>query len=201
MTIINILAVGLVVLIFVAVLMAVGIYNRLIALKNRFKNAWAQIDVQLKRRNDLIPNLVETAKGYLSHERETLEAVLKARSQAVSAGARAAAHPENAENISMLSNAESVLGGALGRLMAVVENYPELKANETMSKLMEELSSTENRISFARQAFNDSVMTYNTTRESFPNVLFVGIFNFQQAELFSIDNPAEREVPKISFER
>ena len=176
-----------------------GIYNSLVSLCNRFKNAFAQIDVQLKRRYDLIPNLVETAKGYLKHEHETLEAVIKARNIAQSAAQSAAANPADASAVRGLASAESGLTGALSRLMVVSEAYPELKANQNMMQLTEELTSTENKISFARQAYNDSVMTYNTTRETFPNVIFAGMFGFLPAELFKIDDPTERNAPKVSF--
>ena len=176
-----------------------GIYNALVALRNRFKNAFAQIDVQLKRRYDLIPNLVETAKGYLKHERETLEAVIKARNVAYTAAQGAAANPADAAAMKNLVSAESGLTGALSRLMVVSEQYPDLKANQNMMQLTEELTSTENKISFARQAYNDSVMTYNTTRETFPNVIFAGMFGFTAAQLFQIDDATERNAPKVSF--
>jgi LemA protein len=177
----------------------VGIYNALVALRNRFKNAFAQIDVQLKRRYDLIPNLVETAKGYLKHERETLEAVIKARNIALAASQTAAANPADAGAMKGLVSAETGLAGALSRLMVVSEQYPDLKANQNMMQLTEELTSTENKISFARQAYNDSVMSYNTTRETFPNVVFSGMFGFQPAELFKIEDPTERSAPKVQF--
>jgi len=177
----------------------VGTYNRLVALRNRFKNAFAQIDVQLKRRYDLIPNLVETAKGYMKHERETLESVIKARNIAFGASQAAAANPADAGAIKNLIGAESGLGGALSRLMVVMEQYPDLKANQNMMQLTEELTSTENKISFARQAFNDSVMTYNTSRETFPQNLVAGMFNFAEAQLFQIENAAEREAPQVKF--
>ena len=177
----------------------VGIYNRLVELRNRFKNAFAQIDVQLKRRYDLIPNLVETAKGYLKHERETLEAVIKARNIAAAAAQTAAADPSSGSSIKSLISAEIGLGGALSRLMVVAEQYPDLKANQNMMQLTEELTSTENKVAFARQAYNDSVMVYNTTRETFPNVVFAGTFGFQAAELFKIEDPTERNAPKVSF--
>jgi LemA protein len=186
-------------LVVVLALFVVGIYNRLVALRNRFKNAFAQIDVQLKRRYDLIPNLVETAKGYLKHERETLENVTKARNIAYTASQAAAADPANAAAVKNLLGAESGLTGALSRLMAVSEAYPDLKANQNMMQLTEELTSTENKISFARQAYNDSVMVYNTTRETFPNVVFAGMFGFTAAQLFQIEDQAEREAPKVSF--
>lgn len=183
----------------VLVVWAVGIYNRLVKLRNRYENAFAQIDVQLKRRYDLIPNLVETAKGYLKHERETLEAVIQARNQAVSASEKAAKKPGDPSAMQELSGAEGMLTGALGRLFALAEAYPDLKANQTMSQLMEELTSTENRISFARQAFNDAVTTYNNAREVFPAVVFAGSFGFSEAELFEIEAPEEREAPQVSF--
>ncbi len=190
------------VLLLVFVILAfwiVGIYNALVGLRNRFKNAFAQIDVQLKRRYDLIPNLVETAKGYLKHERETLEAVIKARNIALAASQTAAANPADAGAVKNLLSAETGLTGALGRLMVVSEQYPDLKANQNMMQLTEELTTTENKISFARQAYNDSVMTYNTTRETFPNVIFAGMFGFTEAQLFQIDDAAERAAPKVQF--
>ena len=183
----------------VAALFVAGIYNRLVTLRNRFKNAFAQIDVQLKRRYDLIPNLVEVAKGYLKHERETLEAVIKARNIAFAAAQSAAANPADAAAMKGLLSAESGLGGALSRLMVVAEQYPDLKANQNMAQLTEELTSTENKISFARQAYNDSVMTYNTRRESFPTNLLAGLFNFAEAQLFQIENAAERAAPQVKF--
>lgn len=176
-----------------------GIYNSLVALRNRFKNAFAQIDVQLKRRYDLIPNLVEVAKGYLKHERETLENVTKARNIAFAASQAAAANPADANAVKSLVSAEAGLTGALSRLMVVSEQYPDLKANQNMMQLTEELTSTENKIAFARQAYNDSVMTYNTTRETFPNVVFAGMFGFLPAELFKIEDPTERNAPKVQF--
>ena len=186
-------------IIVVLALWAVGIYNTLVTLRNRFKNAFSQIDVQLKRRYDLIPNLVETARGYLKHERETLEAVIKARNIALAASQTAAANPADAAAIKQLGSAETGLAGALSRLMVVSEQYPELKANQNMMQLTEELTSTENKIAFARQAYNDSVMTYNTSRETFPNVIFAGMFGFLPAELFKIEDPTERNAPKVSF--
>jgi LemA protein len=189
----------LVLIVVVLAIWAVGIYNTLVTLRNRFKNAFSQIEVQLKRRYDLIPNLVETAKGYLKHERETLEAVIKARNIALAASQTAAANPADANAIRNLGAAETGLAGALSRLMVVSEQYPELKANQNMLQLTEELTSTENKIAFARQAYNDSVMTYNTARETFPNVIFAGMFGFHAAELFKIDDPSERNAPKVSF--
>ena len=195
------IAIGVVAVVVVLIVLVVGIYNKLVMLRNRFKNAFAQIDVQLKRRYDLIPNLVETAKGYLTHERQTLEAVIAARNQASAANQKAAADPGNPAAMQNLLGAESMLTGALGRLLVTVEQYPNLKANETMMRLMEELSSTENRVSFARQAYNDAVMGYNTTRETFPNVLFTGMFGFTEAALFEVKAEAEREAPKVSFQK
>jgi len=186
-------------IVIVFLLYAVGIYNRLISLRNRFKNAFAQIDVQLKRRYDLIPNLVETAKGYIKHERGTLEAVTAARNQASAAVQKAAANPADASAIQGLMGAEATLTGALGRLFAVVEAYPDLKANQTMAQLMEELTSTENKVSFARQAYNDAVMSYNIAREIFPAVIVANLFGFTTAQLFEITAPQEREAPKVSF--
>jgi LemA protein len=183
----------------VAVLFVAGKYNLLVSLRNRFKNAYAQIDVQLKRRYDLIPNLVETAKGYMAHERGTLEAVIQARNIAHAASQTAAANPGDSSAMKNLISAESGLGGALSRLMVVSEQYPDLKANQNMMQLTEELTSTENKISFARQAYNDSVMVYNTQRESFPTNILAGMFNFAAAELFVIDKPEQRDAPKVSF--
>jgi LemA protein len=181
------------------VIFVIGAYNSLVTLRNRFKNAYSQIDVQLKRRYDLIPNLVETAKGYLAHERGTLEAVIAARNAAATANTRAAQNPGDASAMKELSSAESALGGVMGRLFALAEAYPDLKANTTMLNLMEELTSTENKVSFARQAYNDAVMAYNTRREVFPTNLIAGPFNFGPAELFVIDKPEQKEAPKVSF--
>ncbi len=178
---------------------AISIYNGLVSARNRFKNAFAQIDVQLQRRYDLIPNLVETAKGYIKHERETLEAVIKARNEAQSASRAAAAHPEDAGAVGALSGAEGVLGAALGRFFALAEAYPDLKANQTMQQLMEELSSTENKVAFARQAFNDSVMTYNNQREQFPNNLIAGPFSFRPARLLEIESTEAKQPVRVSF--
>ena len=183
----------------VFIISAIGIYNSLVALRNRYKNAFAQIDVQLKRRYDLIPNLVETAKGYMAHERETLEAVVKARNIAVSAANAASSTPGEPNAMSALSNAESSLTGAFGRLMVVVERYPDLKANQNMLALQEEITSTENKVSFARQSYNDSVMAYNTKREIFPSNIFAGIFGFAEAKLFEITDVTEREAPTVKF--
>ena len=179
---------------------AIAMYNSLVMLRNRYKNAFSQIDVQLKRRYDLIPNLVEAAKGYLQHERGTLEAVVAARGAAVSASQRAAGAPGDPAAMQGLAQAEGALGGALGRLMAVFEAYPDLKANQNILALQEELSSTENKIAFARQAYNDSVMEYNTKRESFPENTMAGMLGFGPAELLqATESAAERQAPKVSF--
>ena len=196
MTLSGWIVLGLVVLF---VLVAISIYNRLVTLRNRFKNAYSQIDVQLKRRYDLIPNLVETAKGYLTHERETLDAVISARGGAMGALERAGKKPGDPEAMKALSAAETQLGASLGRLLVTVEAYPNLKADQTMQRLMEELTSTENRVAFARQAFNDGVMEYNNAREVFPNNLIAGPFGFGPASPFEITAPAEREAPKVAF--
>ena len=192
---------GWTILIIIVAVVAFGIliYNRLVAGRNRFKNAFAQIDVQLTRRHDLIPNLVETAKGYIKHERETLEAVINARNTAVSGLKEAAADPTDPEAMRRLSEAEQGLSGALGRLFALSEAYPDLKANQNMMQLSEELTTTENKVAFARQAYNDSVMDYNTLRESFPNNFVAGWFAFRPAELLEIEDESKREVPKVSF--
>lgn len=190
---------GFLALIVGAVLFAISIYNRLVTGRNRFKNAFAQINVQLTRRHDLIPNLVETAKGYMSHERETLEAVINARNMAVSGLKTAAADPSDPEAMKNLAQAEQGLSGALGRLFALSEAYPDLKANENMMQLSEELTTTENKVAFARQAYNDSVMQYNTQRESFPNNIFAGWFSFLVAELLEIEDEAVRKAPEVSF--
>jgi len=184
---------------FFLLVFVVGMYNRLVALRNRFKNAFSQIDVQLKRRYDLIPNLVETAKGYLQHERNTLEAVIAARNAASAASARAAQSPGEPNAMKQLAGAEAALTGTLGRFFALAEAYPDLKANQTMSRLMEELTSTENKVAFARQSYNDSVMAYNTARESFPTNFIAGPFNFGPAQLFEIEKPEQKEAPKVSF--
>ncbi|MES9991206.1 MAG: LemA family protein [Candidatus Thiodiazotropha sp.] len=188
-----------VVIILAVIGFGVGMYNKLIAGRNRYQNAFAQIDVQLTRRHDLIPNLVETAKGYMKHEKETLEAVIEARNRAVSGLQQAAKDPSNPETMKQLGEAEQGLSGALGRLFALAEAYPDLKANENMMQLSEELVSTENKVSFARQAFNDAVMQYNIDRESFPSNLIAGWFRFQAAQLLEIEDEVKREVPKVSF--
>ncbi len=199
------MAIGLIFIVVVLVVLlgligfVVGGYNKLVTLRNRYKNAYAQIDVQLKRRYDLIPNLVETAKGYIKHERETLENVTKARNIAYTASQAAAANPGDASAMKNLVSAESGLAGTLSRLMMVSESYPDLKANQNMMQLCEELTSTENKISFARQAYNDSVMAYNTDREVFPSNLIAGMFNFGPAELFVIDKPEQKDAPKVQF--
>ena len=179
---------------------AITIYNGLVAFRNRFKNAFAQIDVQLKRRYDLIPNLVETAKGYIKHERETLEAVIKARNQAIGAAQAASANPGNPAAMQALQQAEGSLTGVLGRMFALAESYPDLKANQNMLALQEELTSTENKVSFARQGFNDSVMEYNVKRESFPDKILAGMFGFGPAELLQATESAEeRKAPQVKF--
>jgi LemA protein len=185
--------------VFLFAMFAVGIYNNLVTLRNRFKNAFAQIDVQLKRRYDLIPNLIETVKGYMKHERETLEAVIAARNSAFSASQKAAADPADAEAVKALAASEGALGQTLGRLFALSEAYPDLKANQNMMQLTEELTSTENKVAFARQAYNDAVMQYNTGREVFPNSIVAGMFNFAAAQLFEIEEPGQREAPKVQF--
>ena len=182
------------------VVWVISIYNGLVTLRNRFKNAFAQIDVQLKRRYDLIPNLVEAAKGYLQHERQTLEAVIAARGAAVSAAQRAAAAPGDPAAMSGLAQAEGALGGALGRLLAVFEAYPDLKANQNVLQVQEELTSTENKVAFARQGYNDAVMTYNTRRESFPDNVVAGLFVFKEAMLLeATESKEERQAPKVKF--
>jgi LemA protein len=177
----------------------VGLYNGLVTARNAYKNAFAQIDVQLTRRHDLIPNLVETAKGYLAHERNTLEAVITARNAAVSGLKAASANPGDPAAVQKLAGAENALSGALGRLFALAEAYPDLKANTTMMQLSEELTTTENKVAFARQSFNDSVMGYNNRREVFPSSIVAGMFNFLPAQLLEIESPQKREVPKVAF--
>lgn len=189
----------LIAIIVVIVFAFIGMYNRLVTARNAFKNAFAQIDVQLTRRYDLIPNLVETAKGYLKHERETLEAVITARNSAVAGLKQAAANPADAAAVQQLSGAEAQLGGALGRLFALAEAYPDLKANQNMMQLSEELTSTENKVAFARQAYNDSVMSYNNARETFPSSVVAGMFSFAPAQMLDIAKPEAREAPKVTF--
>jgi LemA protein len=186
-------------IIVLLVLFVVGIYNGLVTARNAYKNAFAQIDVQLTSRHDLIPNLVEVAKGYLAHERNTLEAVITARNAAVSGLTAAAANPGDPAAVQNLATTENALSGALGRLFALAEAYPDLKANRNMMQLSEELTTTENKVAFARQAFNDSVMSYNNRREVFPNSIVAGMFGFAPAELLQIESPQKREVPKVAF--
>ncbi len=192
---------GWIVLIVLVVLVAffISIYNRLVGGRNAYKNAFAQIDVQLTRRHDLIPNLVETARGYMKHERETLEAVISARNQAVSGLKSAAANPGNPAAVQQLAGAENALSGALGRLFALAEAYPDLKANQNMMQLSEELTSTENKVAFARQAYNDAVMIYNNGREMFPNSIVANMFAFAPAQLLEIESPEKRAVPQVKF--
>ena len=183
----------------VVIVLVIGIFNALVALRNRVKNAWAQIDVQLKRRYDLIPNLVETAKGYMKHEAGTLEAVTAARNQALAAAKAVGLDPTDGNAMKALSGAEGSLAGALGSLNVAVEAYPDLKASANMMQVQEELTSTENKVAFSRQAYNDSVMGYNTKRESFPSNIIAGMFNFNQASSFEIENAVEKEAPKVEF--
>lgn len=189
----------IVAVIAIVALTGVGIYNRLVALRNDYKNQFAQIDVQLKRRHDLIPNLVETAKGYMAHERGTLDEVVAARNGAVTARQQVASNPSDPNAVQKVAAAEGVLSQSLGRLFAVAEAYPDLKANQTMLQLQSQLTDTENSISMSRQAYNESVRNYNTQREIFPNSLLAGIFNFAPASLYEITDPGDREVPKVSF--
>ena len=183
----------------VIVFYAIGIYNSLINLRNRVKNAFAQIDVQLTRRHDLIPNLVEAVKGYMKHERETLDAVIQARNSAVSSLDAAKADPTSAAAIQELGKQEGALGSALGRLFALSEAYPDLKANQNMMQFQEELSTTENKVAFSRQAFNDAVLSYNNKAENFPNSVIAGMFNFELASFLDIESPEKREVPDVNF--
>lgn len=187
------------IIIVLAVLYFIGVYNGLITARNGYKNAFAQIDVQLTRRYDLIPNLVETAKGYMKHERETLEAVIAARNSAVAGLKAAAAQPGNPEAVQQLAGAENQLTGALGRLFAVAESYPDLKANQNMMQLSEELTTTENKVAFSRQAYNDAVMGYNNKREMFPNSIVANMGGFTEAKLLEIEAPEKRAAPKVSF--
>jgi LemA protein len=190
------------ILLVVVVLIAIffiSIYNKLVGGRNAYKNAFAQIDVQLTRRHDLIPNLVETAKGYMKHERETLEAVITARNAAVSGLKNAAANPGDPSAVQQLAGAENALTGALGRMFALAEAYPDLKANQNMMQVSEELTSTENKVAFARQAFNDAVMTYNNAREMFPNSIVAGMFAFSPGQLLEIESPEKRAVPVVKF--
>ncbi len=190
----------IVLIVFVAIAFYfISIYNRLVSGRNAYKNAFAQIDVQLTRRHDLLPNLVETAKGYIKHERETLEAVIAARNTAVTGLQRAAANPGDPNAVQQLAGAENALNGALGRLFALAEAYPDLKANQNMMQLSEELTSTENKVAFARQSFNDSVMNYNNLREVFPNSILAGMFAFWPAQLLEIESPEKRAVPQVKF--
>ena len=190
--------IGLIIIAAIALFLII-IYNRLVALRNQFRNGFAQIDVQLQRRHDLIPNLVESAKAYLSHEKNTLTQVMNARNNAVDAQQEAAKNPDDGKRIQRMGGAENMLTKALANFYAVAENYPDLKANETIQQLMEELSSTENRVSFARQAYNDTVMTYNTYCEQFPNNVIAGLFAFQQTSQLQLETPEARHVPKVSF--
>ena len=189
----------LIVLFLVIAGWVMGVYNRLVTLRNRYENAFSQIDVQLKRRHDLIPNLVNVAKGYMAHEKDTLEAVINARNQAMSASSNASKNPGDAGAMNDLAGAETNLSGALGRLMMVAEDYPDLKANENMLALQEELTSTENKVSFARQGYNDAVTAYNTARELFPASMISTSFGFQDAQLYEVEDEASREVPDVSF--
>ena len=190
---------GFLAVLVVVALSVVGVYNTLVTLRNQFRNGFSQVDVQLKRRHDLIPNLVETAKGYMAHERGTLEAVINARAKATQANVQMSANPNDPNAIRNVMQAESGLSGALGRLMVVSENYPQLKADVTMKQLMDELASTENKIAFARQGYNDGVLQYNNAREVFPNVFVANMFGFAAAEFFKIETEAERAAPKVSF--
>lgn len=187
------------IIVVLIVVYLVGVYNGLVRSRNGYKNAFAQIDVQLTRRHDLIPNLVETAKGYLKHERETLEAVVQARNAAMSGLAGAKANPGDPEAMKKLSGTENMLSQTLGHLFALSEAYPDLKANQNMMQLSEELTSTENRIAFARQAYNDAVMGYNNRREVFPNTLIAGNFGFKPAQQLELEDPAAKQTPKVSF--
>jgi len=196
----TLIALGVILLIgLIIVMVFFGTYNGLVTLRNNYQNAYAQIDVQAKRRYDLIPNLVETAKGYMAHERQTLEGVTQARNMAINANAAAAAKPGDPTSMQQVSSAEGALSGSLSRLLAVAESYPDLKANANMMQLMEELTSTENKMGYARQGFNDSVTTYNNAVQTFPGVVLAGMFGFVPAHLYQIEDAAQREAPKVSF--
>lgn len=194
-----ILVIVLLLVIAIAIGVVVKMYNRLVALRQRFQNSFSQIDVQLKRRHDLIPNLVETAKGYMQHEQETLQNVTQARNQAAQAQQQAQQNPGDPNSMQQLGQAEGGLSAALGRLFAVAEDYPDLKADQNVMQVQEELTSTENKISFARQAYNDAVMQYNTYREKFPANMIAGPFKFNEAEYFEMDEPEQRAAPEVSF--
>ena len=191
------IVIGVVVLLLI--IWVIGMYNGLVSLRNRVKNAWAQIDVQLQRRYDLIPNLVETAKGYMKHEADTLEAVTQARNMAHSAAQAMGADPTNAANMKALAGAEAGLTGVLGKLMMVAEAYPDLKANQNMMQVQEELTTTENKVAFSRQAYNDSVMHFNNGREQFPSNIIAGMFNFQEAAMWEVESEAAKAAPKVDF--
>jgi len=197
-TIIAMIGLALVMLLII-IAFIVSIYNKLVALRNRYENAFSQIDVQLKRRHDLIPNLVEVAKGYMTHEKDTLEAVIQARNKAFAATSEAAKHPGDAAAMKELGSAETQLNGALGRLLMIAESYPDLKANQNMLALQEELTSTENKVSFSRQGYNDAVTHYNTSREQFPAVIIAGSFGFKEAQLFEMEDESERAAPQVQF--
>jgi len=199
MPIVLLVLLGFLAIIVIVALAVVGVYNTLVTLRNQFRNGFAQVDVQLKRRHDLIPNLVETAKGYMAHERGTLEAVINARAKATQASVQLAGSPGDSNSIRNVIQAESGLSGALSRLMVVAENYPQLKADTTMRQLMDELATTENRIAFARQGYNDSVLQYNNAREVFPNVFVANMFGFATADFFKVESEEERVAPKVSF--
>ena len=194
-----IVLIGLAIFVGILILYAIAVYNNLVAKRNRYKNGFSQIDVQLKRRHDLIPNLVETVKGYMAHERGTLEAVISARNAAVNVTSKVAANPGDPESMKQLAVAEGNLMAGLGKLFALAEAYPDLKANQNMSNLQEELSSTENRVAFARQGFNDQVTDYNTYREGVPALVFAGMFGFFPASLFELESPSDREVVQVKF--
>ena len=195
------ITIGVLVVLFLIIAgWVMGVYNRLVTLRNRYENAFSQIDVQLKRRHDLIPNLVKVAKGYMAHEKDTLEAVISARNQAITASSNASKNPGDASAMNELAGAEQNLNGALGRLLMIAESYPDLKANENMLALQEELTSTENKVSFARQAYNDAVTAFNTARELFPASMIAGMFGFKDAQLFEVEDKGERNVPEVNFE-